>query len=43
VLFLPETGIGYATGGALPLWPAIVLPSLGLVLGWVVYRNRRNK
>jgi hypothetical protein len=40
VLLLPETGVGYVKTA--PVWPLIVLPGLGLLIGWVVYR-RRNK
>jgi uncharacterized repeat protein (TIGR01451 family) len=40
VSFLPETGVGYVE--AAPLWPLFLLPGLGLLVAWVVYR-RRNK
>jgi uncharacterized repeat protein (TIGR01451 family) len=39
VLFLPETGVGYAKTA--PMWPLVVLPGLGLLIGWVVYRRRQ--
>jgi hypothetical protein len=39
VLLLPETGVGYAK--TVPMWPLIVLPGLGLLIGWVVYRRRQ--
>jgi uncharacterized repeat protein (TIGR01451 family) len=42
VLLLPETGVGRATE-TIPLWPLALLPGIGLVLGWVVYRQRRGK
>ena len=41
VLFLPETGIGHSTKA--PAWALLVLPGLGLLAGWVVYRRRRNQ
>ena len=41
VLFLPETGIGHSTKA--PAWALLVLPGLGLLAGWVVYRRRRNE
>ncbi len=41
VLLLPETGIGYSK--TVPVWPLLVLPGLGLLMGWVVYRRRRDK
>jgi hypothetical protein len=39
VLLLPETGVGYAKTA--PMWPLVVLPGLGLLIGWVVYRRRQ--
>jgi uncharacterized repeat protein (TIGR01451 family) len=38
VLLLPETGIGYSKTA--PMWPLLLLPGLGLLIGWVVYRRR---
>jgi uncharacterized repeat protein (TIGR01451 family) len=38
VLLLPETGVG--SSGTVPLWPLALLPGLGLLVGWVVYRQR---
>jgi uncharacterized repeat protein (TIGR01451 family) len=40
VLFLPETGVGYLK--VAPVWPLVVLPGFGLLIGWIVYR-RRNR
>jgi uncharacterized repeat protein (TIGR01451 family) len=37
VLFLPETGID--SSGAAPVWPLVVFPGLGLLMGWAVYRR----
>ncbi len=41
VLLLPETGIGYSKTA--PMWPIIVLPGLGFLIAWVVYRRRWDK
>lgn len=41
VLLLPETGVGHYSK-AKPVWPFLLLPGLGLLAGWVVYR-RLNK
>jgi uncharacterized repeat protein (TIGR01451 family) len=43
VLLLPETGVVGYDAGARPVWPFVVLPGIGLLLGWAVYRRRRNK
>jgi uncharacterized repeat protein (TIGR01451 family) len=40
VLFLPETGVGYSS--SVPWWPLVLLPGLGLLVGWAVYRQRRR-
>jgi uncharacterized repeat protein (TIGR01451 family) len=40
VLFLPETGAEHSS--TLPWWSLALLPGLGLVVGWVVYRQRKR-
>jgi hypothetical protein len=39
VLYLPETGIGGYSEHVPTVWPVIVLPGLGILLGWVIYQN----
>lgn len=41
VLLLPETGV--SDPGAVPLWPWVALPALGLLLGWSIYRHRDKR
>jgi uncharacterized repeat protein (TIGR01451 family) len=40
VLFLPETGVGPSS--SVPWWPLALLPGLGILVGWAVYRQRRR-
>jgi hypothetical protein len=43
VLVLPETGIGGYSEPGPTVWPVIVLPGFGILLGWAIYHNLNKR